>query len=266
MRAADLEYRRASLDVVVGAAQEDLGGLWRSLLTDDVERAAMGLREAVPAVAEAYGQTAGQNAAVWYGDVRPAGLQAFRPQVFVPASLAEVQGLTTWAATPLFSNDPAAAWSRVAGLLQKSITDFDRTTVQENVTRDPAGKGWRRQASADACAFCAYMAVAVGNLKGGVDEHDASVAYHDDCNCVPVQILEGDTLPEQPNESEWLGTFQAARNGIEEERRSLPGWTAMRRKDRMKIYPEYQLNTKNILARARRLEPDLFRDGVRLAA
>lgn len=266
MRAADLEYRRASLDMVVGAAQEDLGGLWRSLLNDPVERAAMGLREAVPAVVEAYGQTAGQNAAVWYDDVRPAGLSTFRPQVFVPASLAEVQGLTTWAATPLFSNDPLTAWSRVAGLLQKSITDFDRTTVQENVTRDPAGKGWRRQASADACAFCAYMAVAVGNLKGGVDEHDASVAYHDDCNCVPVQILEGDTLPEQPNEAEWLGTFQAARDAIEQEQRALyRSWTGKRRHF-FREHPDLTLTTKNILARARRLEPDLFRDGVRLAA
>lgn len=262
MLAADLEYRRASLDMVVGAAQEDLGGLWRSLLNDPVERAAMGLREAVPAVAEAYGQAAAGNAAVWYQDVRPAGARAFRPEVFVPASLAEVEGLTTWAATPLFSNDPVSAWERMSGLLQKTITDHDRVTVEENATRDPAAFGWRRRASADACAYCAYMAVVLDQP----DYETAAKNYHDDCNCVPVQAFQGDTIPEQPNEGPWLATFDKAREVITSERARLPGWRTMRRGDRIKNYSEYQLNTRNILARARRLEPDLFRDGVRAAA
>ena len=159
MRAADLEYRRATLDLVVNAAQEDLGGLWRSLLNDPVERAAMGLREAVPAVAEAYGQAAAGNAVVWYEDVRPAGAGAFRPEVYEPESLSEAAGRTTWAVTPLFSGDVAGAWTRLAGTVQKLVMDHDRVTVEENVTRDPAAFGWRRRASADACAYCAYMAV-----------------------------------------------------------------------------------------------------------
>lgn len=266
MRAADLDYRSATLEAVVVAAQEDLGGLWRSLLNDPVERAAMGLREAVPAVAEVYGQAAAGNAAVWYEDVRPPGARTYRARPFVPASLAEVEGLTTWAATPLFSNDQAAAWERVAGLLQKAITDHDRATVEENVGRDPIGKGWRRRASADACAFCAYMAVAVGNLRGPLDEAEASEAYHDHCNCVPVPVLDGDTLPEQPNGDAWLDVFQKAYDVVyEEQRAAYRQWTGKRRKF-LRENPDLTLTTKNILARARRLEPDLFRDGVRLAA
>ncbi|HLR93008.1 MAG TPA: hypothetical protein VK053_00650 [Jiangellaceae bacterium] len=266
MRAADLDYRSATLEAVVVSAQEDLGGLWRSLLNDPVERAAMGLREVVPAVAEAYGQAAAGNAVVWYEDVRPAGARVYRARPFVPASLAEVEGLTTWAATPLFSNDQAAAWERVTGLLQKAIADHDRATVEGNVDRDPIGRGWRRRASADACAFCAYMAVAVGNLRGPLDEAEASEAYHDHCNCVPVPVLDGDTLPEQPNGDAWLDTFQAAYDAVDREQRAAyRRWTG-RRHDFLRAHQDLTLTTKNILARARRLEPDLFRDGVRLAA
>ncbi len=262
MRAADLEYRRATLDMVVVAAQEDLGGLWRSLLTDDVERAAMGLREAVPAVVEVYGQTAAGNAAVWYEDVRPAGAGTFRPEPYVPASLSEAVGRTTWAVTPLFSGDAEGAWTRLAGTVQKIVMDHDRVTVEENVTKDPAAFGWRRRASADACAYCAYMAVVLDQP----DYETAAKKYHDDCNCEPVMAFHGDTIPAQPNEGPWLATFEKAREAIAEERVRLPGWNTMRRGARIKNYPEYQLNTKNILARARRLEPDLFRDGVRAAA
>lgn len=262
MDAADLAYRTAMLDVVVGAAAEDLGGVYRSLLSDPVERAAMGLREVVPQVAEAYGSVAGENAAIWYEDVRPAGARTFRPQPVTPASLADVKGLTTWAATPLFSGDVAGAWERVSGLLQKSVTDFDRATIDGNIERDPLGPTWRRHANADACAYCAYMAVVLDQPN----YETAAKKYHDTCRCVPVMQFPGDALPDQPNGQAWSQTFASARDAIIDESDQLPGWRTLRRSDRIKRYPEYQLNTKNILARARRLQPDLFRDGVRSAA
>lgn len=261
MLAADLEYRRATLDAVVLAAQEDVGGVYRSLLSDPVERAAMGLREVVPRVAEAYGSVAGENAAIWYEDVRPTGARTFRPQPVTPASLAEVKGLTTWAATPLFTGDTATAWERIAGLLQKSVTDFDRATIDGNIARDPLKPTWRRHANADTCAYCAYMAVVIDQAN----YETAAKKYHDNCRCVPIMQFPGDSLPDQPNGQAWVQTFADARDVIIEERDQLPGWRTLRRSDRIKRYPEYQLNTNNILARARRLQPDLFRDGVRAA-
>src|SRR5690606_3540073 len=84
MDAADLAFRRATLEVVVSQAQEDLGGLWRSLLSDPLERAAAGMREAVPAVAEVYWAAAAENAAIWYEDVWPAVAPRFEARVFRP--------------------------------------------------------------------------------------------------------------------------------------------------------------------------------------
>lgn len=257
----DIARRTATLDVVVGAAQEDAAGLFRSLLSDPVERAAQGLREAVPAVAESYGSMASRKAVVWYEDVRPAGVRAFRAHPATPSLMADIEGLTTWAATPLFTGDAAATWERIAGLLQKSITDHDRATIEGNAERDPVKPQWRRWANGDSCAYCAYMAVVLDQPDYGM----AAKKYHDFCRCVPIVEFPGDTLPDQPNSQAWSQTFADARDLIMEERRSLPGWARMRRSDRIKAYPDHQLNTRNILARARRLQPDLFRDGVHTA-
>lgn len=257
----DIARRTATLDVVVGAAQEDLGGLYRSLLSDPVERVAQGLREVVPTVAESYGKVAADNAAVWYEDVRPSRARTFRARALTPVSLAEVEGLTTWAVTPLFSGDVATPWERLAGLLQKSITDHDRVTIDGNTERDPLKPTWRRYANGNSCAYCAYMAVVLDQPN----YETAAKKYHDNCRCVPVTEFPGDSLPDQPNGQAWAQTFADARDVIIEERNQLPGWRTLRRGDRIKTYPDHQLNTNNILARARRLQPDLFRDGVHTA-
>src|SRR5699024_3380708 len=130
--------RSAVLDVIVVQAQEDLGGAWRSLISDPAERAAAGMREVLPAVAEEYGALAADQALFWYEDMRPAGAVKYTPRPFTPSSLAEAAGLTTWAVTPLFTGDEAAAALRLAGTLQKLVVDHDRATVEGNITRDPA--------------------------------------------------------------------------------------------------------------------------------
>lgn len=297
MQAADLAYRRATLDVTVRAAREDLGGLWRSLLSDPVERAAAGLREAVPAVASAYGRAAGENAAIWYEDVRPASAPTFRPTPVVPASMADVAGLTTWAVTPLFSGDAAGAWSRLAGLVQKAVTDHDRETVVANAERDPAtskraGRFWVRAASADACAFCAYMAVMTEGAVGWVESRKK---FHPNCRCIPVPSFtswhaevpldekgrrvvrdEGTwwnrVMGYQPNAEAWTDVFKQAREelvrdqGLAYDRWYRATKGRARHSHFEKHHRHLMVNTENILARARRLSPDLFRDGVHTAA
>src|SRR5690606_40161282 len=120
-----------------------LGGLWRSLLSDPVERAAAGMREAVPAVAEVYGAAAAENAAIWYEDVRPAGAPRFEARVFRPVSLAEAEGLATWAVSPAFAGDTAGAWTRLAGTGQRPVADHDRGAVEADVASEPAAWAWR---------------------------------------------------------------------------------------------------------------------------
>lgn len=261
MLRSDMERRTATLNLIVDASLDDLGGLYRPLLAAPAERAAAGLREAVPAVAGTYGEAAGQQAVSWFEEVRSTA-STYRPRVFVPPTLTEVAGLTTWAVTPLFTGDTAATWERLAGLLQKAVTDFDRVTIQENAQRDPTAGRWRRQAQADACAFCAYMAVVLD--QPGYQA--AAQKYHDHCHCVPVPAFAGDTALDQPNGEEWAQTFESARQSIIDERNAHPIFWSLRRGARIRTFPHLQVNTENILARARRIAPNQFRDGVRAVA
>lgn len=265
MDAADVAYRSATLGAVVEAAHEDLTGVWLPVSAGDPERAASTMRAVVPEVAASYGDLAGGNAASWFEDVRPSG-PAFRPRPFVPASLAETVGLTTWAVTPLFSGDVAGAWERLAGLLQKVVTDHDRVTIEENSALDPLRPSWSRRASADACTFCAYMAVAVTALNDRLDERAAADKYHDHCRCVPVLEWPGFPAPEQPNGDAWAETFEAAWQAVNADQEAAYRQWSGRRHDFLRKHQHLTLTSKNIIARARRLSPDLFRDGVRLTA
>lgn len=260
MDAADLRHRSAIVEVIVGQAQEDLNGAWRSLLSDPVERAAAGMREVLPAVAEQYGTMAGDRAMFWYEDMRPASAPKYQPRLFAAPKIRDAAGLATWSVTPLFSGLAETAWERLAGTLQQLVAGYDRATIMGNADRDSAAFGWVRRASPDACAFCAYMSVMVTKHTGDMGK------FHDNCRCVPVMAFEGQTIPEQVNESDWVRIFDEAADAIEVERRQLPDWDSLRRGERSRKYPEYQITTKNILARARRMAPDMFRDGVRLAA
>lgn len=254
----DLQYREATLDVIVGQARDDLNGAWQSLLSDPVERAAEGMREILPEVAETYGDLAADNALIWYEDMRPASAARFTPRGFASPKLKDATGLATWSATPLFHGLEDEAWERFDGTIQQLVTGFDRETIQKNAERDTATQGWKRVASAEACAFCAYMAVVV------VD--DAPDKYHDHCRCVAIPVFSGVEIPEQPNEEEWRQTFGYAYGQIDREREQIPDYWRLRSGERARKYPEYSLTTDNILARARRISPDLFTDGVRSAA
>lgn len=246
-------------------AQEDLGGAWRSLLSDPVERAAAGMREALPAVAEEYGALAGDAAAIWYEDVRPSKLPRYQPRTFVPQVLQDAEGLATWGVTPLFEGDIDAAWERLSGTLQQIVAGHDRETVQGNAGRDPGVVRWRREAKAGACAYCAYMSV-LSEIYVSAEEWakwDDPAKYHDDCGCEPVVEFVGEPLGPLPNGDVWGDVFEKAHEAVSEDyarkRKLAPN---LRRTTFYRRFPETTLTTKNILREARRIGgPGMFGDG-----
>ena len=260
MLLADRAYHQGVVDVIVGQAQSDLGGAWSSLLSSEPERVAEGMRRVLPAVAGEYGRLAGSSAVTWYQDVRPAAAPAARFSVVAPARMVDAAGLATWAVTPLFSGDGVGALTRLLSTLGGLVRGFDRATTVAAASGDPAARGWVRRASATACAYCAYMSVMVGPSSAAAEK------FHDDCTCTLDIAFEGEDFAEQENGAAWMASFTDARAAILAERRKIPGYHSMKRTTRSKRHPEMQLTTKNIIARARRLTPDLFRDGVRAAA
>lgn len=255
----DVDLRLAMLDSTVTTALADLSGYFETVAGGDPVRAAAGLRAAVPEVVTVYGGMVGQSAADWYSTVQPAG-STYTPTAATPAiaRTATVTNNTAWAVAPLFSADIAAAWSMLSGAVQKAVSGFDRETIEVNATRDPKAGLWRRYARGDACAFCAYMAT----VLDAVDYETNARKFHDHCRCYPLPLFAEEMPLEQVNAERWGRVFEEARQSIIDERNATPGFRTARRGDRIRRYPHLQINQKNVLARARRIDPSAFKDGV----
>jgi hypothetical protein len=249
MLLSQVESRRTALTDVTVLAAADLESYWSTIVDESPQRVAAGLREATPQVVAAYGDVAGEMAADWYATARPSASGFSPTPVTPPGSATVVQDRLSWALAPIMSGDaPSVTWERVAGVLYTSVAAFDRTTVSVNADRDAASTGWRRQARADACAFCAYMASMVDNVT---PVPEAST-YHDHCRCIPVPLFIGEPDVEQPGRDGWIEAFNTARSDILSERQAIPGYSSLRRGERYRKYPDLQINTSNLLARARR--------------
>lgn len=243
MEAALLDARVDGLESVVATALGDLAG-WLDTLGEDVppEVVLELLRQVSPAVVQSYGDVAATLAADWYMRVRPEGAGRFTAAPTAPASIErQVDDLVSWAARPLIvEGDRAAAFSLLAGGVQRLVAAHDRETVTAAATADPAATAWVRRTSADACAFCAYMAVAMDPARDREDVHK----YHDRCRCVPVPLFSADDDVMQPRRDDYQGAVDEARRRLVERRESV-GYDQIRRGRRPK---ELALTTRNILA------------------
>lgn len=254
MDLAQVEERRTNLEAVNLSALGDLRPFWDDLDYDSPEGVAGQVRSTVPFVVTSFGPMAGVMAADWYDDVRPLS-RGFEAQVFDPPGLdRSLRSMIGWALRPLFT-DPGkqiaieAAWGLLAAGVTQLVDYYDRETIYRNTVLDPVAKEWRRHARPDACAFCAYMAVAV-NPSG---DHDRMARrYHDHCHCTPIPVFEGDETPDQPKRDVWLDVVDKATADLDA-RRDRVGYSRLRRRDAMKLHPDLAMTTENILAGMRRI-------------
>jgi len=68
---AQLDQRANTLDSITTLATADVAGYFATIQNEAAPRIAAQLRDAVPAVVNAYGEIAGIAAADWYESVRP---------------------------------------------------------------------------------------------------------------------------------------------------------------------------------------------------
>lgn len=146
-----------------------------------------GLLDLLPQLVQMYGSAAATLGADWYDDLRD---EAQVPGRFaaVVADLPDVgrtDALARWGVTPLFTPDMApdypTALAKVAGGLQRIISDADRHTVASSSVADPRARGWARGGTGH-CDFCRML---IG--RGAVyTEATADFVSHDHCGCVAV--------------------------------------------------------------------------------
>lgn len=180
MSAAEQRRVLVALNRATGA---DLRSVWTSLDLSDALGTRDALMDVLPNVGEVYGEAAGSLAADWYEDLREqAGARGvFAPEVAPMPGTARYEALVRWGITPLFGSEPdqAAALLRLAGGMQRIVSNAHRQTIATASYQDRAAKGWQRE-GLGGCEFCRML---IG--RGAVySEASADFQSHDHCNCV----------------------------------------------------------------------------------
>jgi hypothetical protein len=233
-------------------ARYEAGGVLRTIATGTVS--AFGQASTATGV-QTYGEF--QNWAASSGLLKtkyaPSTLSGFGksvPEIVDPlvgrSMAAHSQGLFAEAATFL-----------VAGI-SREVTNLYRQTIGENSSRDPNVTWYQRIASADACAFCAYIAAVTENTQWADDD-----GYHDHCGCTTAPVFEKDggfrpdfydTIDSDiaNAKSEITDLYNAERPAWQAQWQASGGRMGKNlKRDFLKAFPEAATNTENILARIR---------------
>lgn len=240
MLLSEVNEHRQQLTQVTGLAMEDASAYARQVVDESPERAAMQLREAVPALVGVYGGMAAEGAALFYETQRPQHRPARIAPLSVGEALADDLG---WALVPLFAPDAVADplldfLSRLAGVTQKHVAAGDRDTLALSAAMDPDAGGVRRYARPNACAFCRLLVVSDATVN-------EDTVWHRNCHCVTVPWWVDNPLPADPNEAEWGRAAEWAQAELLRQQQALkpPG---MRRRNFFKARPDLAVNNRNV--------------------
>lgn len=212
-------------------ANRDLTAVWRSLDLSDARQATALLLPQTRDVVSAYAELAATSAADFYDTAREtAGVRGrfvASPAAIPPVEQIDV--LTRWAVTPLWSSDPraGAALVKLAGGAQRLIRKAERDTITGNAGRDPADARYVRVPRSDACAFCLMLGSrgpvydaesarevvgrgvrrwdrpgrrgpsrVVGRVGGRRGSRHLGEPYHDHCRCETRPVWTPGDIPE----------------------------------------------------------------------
>lgn len=148
------------------------------------------------AISTRYGQAAATLAAQYYDsrrtEARPPS--RFRAEVADPVPQEQVDKTVDWALhddAPEDGGVAPQALDRLTQNAQRFILEPGRVTITTSTEKDPAKPKYARIPHGDnPCAFCLMLA------ERGAVYHSAKTAgdgndYHNDCNCVPEPVWEG---------------------------------------------------------------------------
>jgi len=180
--------------LVAATAIEDMDALLLSVPLREITEAAFDL---LPSLIDQWALAAGSAAAEWYDQAREINDidGAFFARVPELGDLG-VEQLVGWGTQPLRRGEPdmALTRSRLAGGMQRRVTNVARDTIITSSIEDPGAIGWQRVARPTGCAFCRLLAG-----RGAVyTENSADFASHDFCHCVAQPAWGGKPLPVKP--------------------------------------------------------------------
>lgn len=177
-------------------AERDLALLWAQL---DAASVRDGLMDVLPALVGQYGDASAAVTAEWYDEYR-ADLNvrgAYAADLASPDLGA--QALAGWG-SQLAQTNWDTALAQIAGGLISRVMNASRSTVIENVDRDPQGRGWQRLARTNGCAFCVMLAsrATVHDPTFYHSRESARFAAHTNCKCSAAPAFTGRAVPVKP--------------------------------------------------------------------
>ena len=138
------------------------------------------LLEALPGVAQTFGDASAVAAGEWFEELRAREVGSGRAAVLAdPVGRVPVEQSVRFASQHLFTDAPQLTFAYLAGQLVKWVAQPARETLIESIDADPVGYGWQRVTRPGACGFCLMLAD-----RGGVyTRKGVYFASHRNCNC-----------------------------------------------------------------------------------
>lgn len=180
---------RAANDDLTRRITRDIQKAWRALGATSPEGKRDALLDIVPGLVETYGE-AGAVVALEYFESTTGATGTIYPGSTPDA----VQGSIRAVIGGLWEGRDAEVLAAVVASATRHMLQVGRSTIYESARATP-GVRFARVPEPGACDWCRIMssrgAVYLTKRTAGGDGND----YHDDCNCDPVAIRDGDDLP-----------------------------------------------------------------------
>lgn len=198
------KFKRAN-DELADRIARDLRRTWSALGATTPEGKRDALLDVVPGLVSTYGDAAAAMAVEYFEHTT-----GMRGEIHAGSSLEAVQGSVRGVAGGLWEGKDAETLSLVVGAATRHALQAGRSSIYESAMSTP-GVGYARQPEAGACNWCLLLSSrgavytretvtkvsearqhrATGGKKGRSPGSD----FHDFCNCQPVAVRFGDTLP-----------------------------------------------------------------------
>lgn len=190
-----------------------------------------------------YGGAASVVASTWYEDLRvqESITEDFIPQVFETADEIAIIKSTKWALGSLYTDrDKETTLNRLEYILDKSVKEAGRATIQKTSISDPACKGWARvPAGTETCAFC-FMCASRGFVYSSEESAGKRQKFHHGCDCQIIPFWEKDKISIEGYDPEVLyDEYQAAYDVVSNRKENSDAPTAVEIASAMKeLNPE----------------------------
>jgi hypothetical protein len=243
------ERHQRNIDDVTALAIAETVSVMNSLEGEPVPRAAYALREVIPDIAETYGAAAGDLSVNYYDEVR-ATSDARTPYSPTVANIGINERIQNAIGYSMAQTTTGTSWAIVtsvlAGNVQNTVSQVDRSTLSFNIVTDPDGTVYQRVPSASACAFCRTMASVARPTE------ESYTHFHSFCRCRSVPVFRGQEPVEIPGAKQTQDAYSLATKELERQREEV-GYLKLKRRVAANLYPDLTLTTKNHLRLMREL-------------